>query len=213
MKNLLLVVVSVLLVGTLSAQNDRATFGLKGNVTKVKAPQEESYELLGNNDLEFSKTGKLLKVDGVEIAVESYDDGTYYSIDFDDGGGMSFSRDNQGRIKDFFYYEGDGTDTLIYDSRGRLSRIISNVYYEAGYNYETGKDEPGRTEVGCDKKYYYDENDNLIKVVVNYPEEKKTYTVTYTYKEFDAAGNWTRRVANCLTMGIDNRVETRVLSY
>lgn len=213
MKKTIFIVFAVILARMLAAQNDRAAFGLKGDVIRVKAPQEESYELLGNNDLEFSKTGKLLKVDDVEITVESYDDGTFYSIDFNDGGGMSFTRDKQGRIKGFFYYEGDGNDTLLYDSRGRLFRIISYVYYEAGYNYETGKDEPGRTEVGCDKKYFYDENDNLIKVVVYYPEEKKTHTITYTYKEFDGAGNWTKRVANCPTMEIDNRVETRTLSY
>ena len=78
MKKHFLLVATVMLICTLSAQNDRATFGLKGNVTKVSA-DHGNYAVypVGMNDwvrydLLFSKTGKLEEVNGKHVTSESF---------------------------------------------------------------------------------------------------------------------------------------------
>ena len=78
MKKHFLLVATVMLTCTLSAQNDRATFGLKGNVTKA-SPDRGNYTVypVGRNDwvrydLLFSNTGKLEEVNGMHVTSESF---------------------------------------------------------------------------------------------------------------------------------------------
>lgn len=207
------------------AQNDRATIGLKRNVSKViyeQLPQAatgyESYELFGVSDLEFSNTGKLVKINGQDIKMETPDDGIYYLTEYDDSEipteEWGFHRDAQGRITATYLLSGcgDGLDTIMYDDKGRIIQIISQVYVESGYN-ELGKWEEGKFIVTKDVKYFYDENNNLIKNVVYSPTDKKTHTITYQYKLFDRAGNWLIRVANCPSMQIKNYIEKRKIEY
>ena len=207
------------------AQNDRAIFGLNRNVTKViyeQVPQSgmnyESYELFGDSDLEFSNTGKLIKIGGQEVKTESFEGEVYYSIVYYDNGiptvERGFHKDAQGRITTTFIESGcgDGFDTIVYDNKGRIVQKISKAYVESGYN-ELGKWEEGKYIVISDVKYFYDENNNLIKVVVCSPTDKKTHTITYQYKLFDRAGNWLIRVANCASMQIKNYIEKRKIEY
>ena len=53
----------------------------------------------------------------------------------------------------------------------------------------------------------------MIKAVRYDSYERKTYTITYTYKKFDAAGNWLVRVANCAEAGPINEIEKRRVEY
>ncbi len=211
MKKLLLIVVSVLLVGALTAQNDRATFGLKGNVTKLI--QSEDYEnrinLIGSEwetyNLVFTESGKLYNVEG-QTGKISPDDASFEIFYHDLAGYSEYSlkRDAKNRISILYHIAGDAEELakIQYDEKGRVASI--KLSYDTDY---------GVQDNGTNLKYYYDESDNVVKVIYYDGYEKKTHTITYKNLEFDAAGNWTKRVANCPTMGINNRVETRVLSY
>ena len=231
MKKLLLLVVSVMFVGTLVAQNDLATFGLKGNVTKLiqKGSDDnmnDSFECewMTHNNFTFSKTGKLVGVGDSVVGFEPFEDynqNVFYQEYFkipDDYGYPTWyyiTRDKQNRITSVTFEapggDGDIIDTFLYDEKGRVQEVMESFVY-VGWGYE-GEEGVGKKTNGYNIKYFYDENDNVTKAVKYDAYEKKTHTVTFAYKEFDAAGNWTKRVANCPTRMINNQVETRVLSY
>ena len=204
------------------AQNDRATFRLKGNVTKVTQIRDstkmiyESYDPFGCSDLEFSSTGEQVRVDGWEIKKETSEDGVYYRVEMDEDNDYElwYQKDSQGRITANYYMSGcgDGYDTIIYDDKGRAAQKISKAYEESRYN-DLGELEAGKYVVVSDVKYFYDEKDNLIKVVVYYPLDKKTHTVTYQYKLIDRTGNWLIRVANCASLGMKDYIERRKIEY
>ena len=69
------------------------------------------------------------------------------------------------------------------------------------------------TDTGDYIKYFYDENDNVIKAVWYESGEKKSHTITYQYKKFDREGNWLVRVANCEDRGPINEMEQRIVEY
>lgn len=203
MKNVLsktiLFALFVMIVSSLSAQNDRATFGLKGNVTKVSA-DHGNYAVypVGRNDwvrydLLFSNTGKLEEVNGMHVTSESF----AYEHEI--------QRDSKNRISKLSSVAGEGLQWVVfhYDAQGRVAS--EDYVYE---NLDAGtEDNIGNT------RYYYDENSNVVKVVVYDAYDSTTNTVNYTYRNTDANGNWTERVANCPNLGLNNQVEKRTLSY
>lgn len=212
------------------AQNDRATFGLKGNVTKVIQSENPNIRISSliadweTFDYEFSQTGKIISVGDSLVKFEKYEypeGGYYYNeyfIQHNDFGEETYyyvTRDMQKRISTIVFEidggDGDEIDSFLYDNKGRVAEVdIKFMYVGWGFEEEEGVGEI--TELGnC--KYYYDENDNVIRVVRYDSYEKQTYTITYQYKLFDRAGNWLIRVANCEPMGIKNRIEKRTLEY
>lgn len=196
MKKLLPIIITIMLAGTLAAQDDRATFGLKGNITHVAPKQgDHSYgNPLDNYDLVFSETGKLLKLNGDEAGV---------------------GRDKQNRVSKIYLDDGCvmGYDTIMYDVQGRVSQVSSFTYIEAGYNEETGQEENGKYISLGYTKFYYDADGRVIKALIFNTEDASSNTVNYTYKKADESGNWTERVANCPNLGLNNQVETRTMSY
>ncbi|MDY6326631.1 MAG: hypothetical protein SPL47_04880 [Bacteroidales bacterium] len=186
-------------MSSLSAQNDRATFGLKGNVTKA-SPDRGNYAVypVGRNDwvrydLLFSNTGKLEEVNGMHVTSESF----AYEHEI--------QRDSKNRISKLSSVAGEGLQWVVfhYDAQGRVAS--EDYVYE---NLDAGtEDNIGNT------RYYYDENSNVVKVVVYDAYDSTTNTVNYTYRNTDANGNWTERVANCPNLGLNNQVEKRTLSY
>lgn len=220
MKKLLFVLLSVVLAGVVSAQNDRATFGLKGDVKKVI--QSENPIPIGafweNYDLEFSQSGALTKIGGKEIKKEVDDNGVSYFVDLSNEEyflDLYFNRTPQNKISTSSFDDGGsiGWDTLIYNSKGRVDKIKTYAYIEAGYNEETDKMEEGKVVEVNYVTYYYDENDNVIKLVQYDIESKRTITVYYKYQSFDQMGNWLVRVVNCETLEIKNQVEKRTIGY
>ena len=196
MKKLLPIIITIMLAGTLAAQDDRATFGLKGNITHVAPKQgDHSYgNPLDNYDLVFSETGKLLKLNGEDPGVV---------------------RDKKNRISKIYldYDCGMGYDTIMYDDQGRVSQVSSFAYIEAGYNEETDQMEDGKYVSTGYTKYYYDADGKVIRALIFNPDNASSNTVNYTYKKADESGNWTERVANCPNLGLNNQVETRTMSY
>ena len=186
-------------MSSISAQNDRATFGLNGNVTKVSA-DHGNYAIypVGRNDwvrydLLFSNTGKLEEVNGMHVTSESF---TYEH---------EIQRDSKNRISKLSSVAGEGLQWVVfhYDAQGRVAS--EDYVYE---NLDAGtEDNIGNT------RYYYDENSNVVKVVVYDAYDSTTNTVNHTYRNTDANGNWTERVANCPNLGLNNQVEKRTLSY
>lgn len=180
----------------LHAQDDRAAFGLKGNITQV-TPKQGDYSygnLMENYNMVFSETGKLIKLNGEEAGI---------------------TRDKKNRISKLYFDDGCsmGYDTLMYDNQGRVSQISSFVYIEAGYNEETDQMEDGKYVSGGYTKYTYDADGTVSKVVVYNADDGSSNTVNYTYRKTDESGNWTERVANCPNLGLRNQVETRGMSY
>ena len=209
---------------TMVAQNDRATFGLKGNVTKVTQNVGEygdsSYFLSGSGfekfNLEFSKSGKLTKVEGNDIRAEISDRGEKNYVEFygdeneiggsEPYGGMVIYRDAQNRITTFYYaIVGEGCDSVIYDNKGRVSQIISMFL-----DYESEKEKYVEAR---NIKYFYDDNNNVIKEVLYDLEKKETYTRTYKYESFDKTGNWLTRRVNCEYFDVKDEMETRTVEY
>ena len=196
MKKLLPIIITIMLAGTLAAQDDRATFGLKGNITQV-TPKQGDYSygnLMENYNMVFSETGKLIKLNGEEAGI---------------------TRDKKNRISKLYFDDGCsmGYDTLMYDNQGRVSQISSFVYIEAGYNEETDQMEDGKYVSGGYTKYTYDADGTVSKVVVYNADDGSSNTVNYTYRKTDESGNWTERVANCPNLGLNNQVETRTVTY
>lgn len=199
MLNFVLMAIVSFSMSSLSAQNDRATFGLKGNATNV-SPDRGNYAVypVGRNDwvrydLLFSNTGKLEEVNGMHVTSESF------AYDHE------IQRDSQNRISKLSSVAGEGLQWVVfhYDDQGRVSS--EDYVYE---NLDAGsEDNIGNT------RYYYDDNGNVVKVVVYDAYDSTTNTVNYTYRKMDAAGNWTERVANCPNLGLNNQVEKRTLSY
>ena len=111
MRKTIFVLLAVILAGTLAAQNDRVTFGLKGNVSKI-IRNDETMSLGGfweNFDLEFSPNGMLSKINGKEVKKETEGGRVYYTVEFEDDEYSSvlvFFRTPQGRISTYYWATG-----------------------------------------------------------------------------------------------------------
>lgn len=229
MKKTILVLLAVILSGTLSAQNDRATFGLKGNVKKVtqRDNSDTGVNWVGcgwdTYNLEFSETGKLVKVNGRKGGLKYENNETEYFVqDYEE-----FKETTKGAPDGVFVYTDTPEFGLDRDAKNRISKRIS--INSVGEDWEKLKnDDQGRVVlVNCsflsdgdgneynvgNLKYTYDENGNVIKIVRYAADENKTYTITYKYEQFDQSGNWLVRVMNCEAMGFKNEVEKRTVEY
>ena len=179
-------------------------------------------------NLEFSQSGNLVRVNGLKGGkkIEGMK-GEYFAADYEEfkeatkdvpEGVFVFSdipefglvRDSDGRIIKRVHLvigceeDWEEWETLQYDDKGRVVCIKTAV---------KSPDEKKLADKGDYIKYFYDDNDNLIKAVQYDSNEKQTYTITYTYKEFDTAGNWLVRVANCKERGPINEIEKRKVEY
>ena len=217
-----------------TAYTDLAAFGLKGNVKKViqNGDVDVIVYYFGTEwiscNLEFSQSGNLVRVNGLKGGKKIEDmEGEYFAADYEEfkeatkdvpEGVFVFSdipefglvRDSDGRIIKRVHLvigceeDWEEWETLQYDDKGRVVFIKLSV---------KNPDEKNFTDTGDYIKYFYDENDNVIKTVQYDSNEKQTYTITYTYKEFDTAGNWLVRVANCKERGPINEIEKRKVEY
>ncbi len=217
-----------------TAYTDRATFGLKGNVKKViqNGDVDVIVYYFGTEwiscNLEFSQSGNLVRVNGLKGGKKIEDmEGEYFAADYEEfkeatkdapAGVFVFSdipefgvvRDANGKIIRRVHLvvgcedDWEEWEDLQYDDKGRVATMKMTV--KNSYDDKV-------TDKGDNVKYFYDEKGNVIKAVRYDSYEKKTYTMTYTYKEFDAAGNWLVRVANCPVSGPINEVERRKVEY
>lgn len=224
MKKLLFVLLSVVLAGVVSAQNDRATFGLKGDVKKVTVSHNFNYRNYpfsndwDNWNLEFSKTGRLIKVEGNMVNVERVEDSTgpsvseFFIYELRDGSSVKcyLSRDEQNRISQMDYHFKNKlfVVSFIYDNRGRIETekyiLKSDKLDNTGY----------QTQNRGSLKYYYDDENNVIKMIYFDPSKKEERSVKYTYDQFDQQGNWIKRYAGFdIWEGIMSYVEMRTIEY
>ena len=217
-----------------TAYTDRATFGLKGNVKKViqNGDVDVIVYYFGTEwiscNLEFSQSGNLVRVNGLKGGKKIEDmEGEYFAADYEEfkeatkdvpEGVFVFSdipefglvRDSDGRIIKRVHLvigceeDWEEWETLQYDDKGRVVFIKLSV---------KNPDEKNFTDTGDYIKYFYDENDNVIKAVWYESGEKKSHTITYQYKKFDREGNWLVRVANCEDRGPINEIEQRIVEY
>ncbi len=217
-----------------TAYTDRTAFGLKGNVKKVI--QNGNVDVIvyyfGTEwiscNLEFSQSGNLVRVNGLKGGKKIEDmEGEYFAADYEEfkeatkdvpEGVFVFSdipefglvRDSDGRIIKRVHLvigceeDWEEWETLQYDDKGRVVFIKLSV---------KNPDEKNFTDTGDYIKYFYDENDNVIKAVWYESGEKKSHTITYQYKKFDREGNWLVRVANCEDRGPINEMEQRIVEY
>ena len=219
-----------MLACTLSAQNDRATFGLKGNVKKVIQNEDLNHRAYSHNpmeslDLEFNKEGKLVSVGDSVIKKEWREDGLgnksyeeeFVSVANEYGEYETtyfLTRDGNGRISTVTYWghcDVDPTDIFMYDSTGRLVVIKSTGNYIGD---DPGDDPDFSRDIYFGiTRYYYDVNGNVSKYVFYDADDKKTTVTTYTYQTFDSVGNWLVRVADREAYGIKNKVEKRTVTY
>ena len=215
-------------------QNDLAAFGLKGNVKKViqNADADVVVYYFGTEwiscNLEFSQSGKLLRVNGLKGGNKIDDmEGEYFAADYEE-----FKEATKDVSAGVFVYVPNPEFGLVRDANGRIWKrvhLVTGCEEDWEEWEELQYDDKGRvatmkmtvknsyddkvTDKGDNVKYFYDEKGNVIKAVRYDSYEKKTYTMTYTYKEFDAAGNWLVRVANCPVSGPINEVERRKVEY
>ena len=215
-------------------QNDLAAFGLKGNVKKViqNADTDVVVYYFGTEwiscNLEFSQSGKLLRVNGLKGGNKIDDmEGEYFAADYEE-----FKEATKDVSAGVFVYVPNPDFGLVRDANGRIWKrvhLVTGCEEDWEEWEELQYDDKGRvatmkmtvknsyddkvTDKGDNVKYFYDEKGNVIKAVRYDSYEKKTYTMTYTYKEFDAAGNWLVRVANCPVSGPINEVERRKVEY
>ncbi|MBO4645212.1 MAG: hypothetical protein J5642_01720 [Bacteroidales bacterium] len=227
MKKSLMILLAFFLSVTVTAQNDRPTFGLKGNVVKVMQSDDVEYGIswFGEDwvtyNLEFSPTGKLIKVNGM-VGGKKYEnnEAEYFVQDYEE-----FKEATKGTPEGVYVYSDSPEYGLLRDDHNRITKLI-HIGPDADDVEKLQFDEKGKVvAVNCvadywgeeedsgNIKYFFDDAGNIIKAVMYSVSENKTYTMTYTYREFDAAGNWIKRVANCPAMEINNKVEMRILIY
>lgn len=169
-KTLFLAVLLLSAVAALAQSDDRALFGLKGDVTKC-LPSIYS----GNNPwlremVEFDAEGRVAKFAGQEL----YEG--------------QIVRDGKGRIVKITMTEGDGESTtqFTYDANGR---VVKEEYFVENLDSDNGL-----IAVGYGTLTYNDKG--LVaqcKCVMT--EDSPSGTATYTYTKFDDHGNWTARTA------------------
>ncbi|MBO4738691.1 MAG: hypothetical protein J5606_03925, partial [Bacteroidales bacterium] len=175
------------------AQNDRATFGLCGNVTKVESSINDIGDLWSTYKLEFSAEGTLMFVNGLNVDADAFN--YEYSI----------TRDNNNRISEVTSVEGDGIRKIKY-IYGNNGQVVSQKYY-----YEN-IDNDVTIEAGT-AQFVYDFDGYLTTIKYTDAETKKTENITYSYKKFDDNGNWVLRTVNYPSLGLNNAEETRSCSY
>ncbi len=188
--------------GVMYAQNDRAVFDLKGDVSKVERDADEINGENGFGDLtytdffmresfSFSKSGKLTKVGTIDVTAS-------------DNGECWVKRSKLGRFLQMTSVAGDGDEHIRfrYNKAGKMIGYVSlfeNIDFGGLYeNFQVS--------------FSYDKEGNKEKMTIKYKDDGRIETVTYTDYEFDEAGNWISRKVS-LPGRFKNKVETRKISY
>ena len=172
------------------AQNDRNTFDLKGNI-RLCVPTVSDYGfVLPSLRAEFSEEGTLISLDGMDMTKEN--------------GSYSITRDDNQRIVRLKFSAGDADriNTFAYDATGRITEV-KNYFL----NIDTDAEELDTRMVRS-----YDSNGLPVRETYYNQDGSERATFSYTYKDTDAEGNWTKRTVSEPTMGVDNETETRQLS-
>lgn len=172
------------------AQNDRNTFDLKGNI-RLCVPTVSDYGfVLPSLRAEFSEEGTLISLDGMNMTKEN--------------GSYSITRDDNQRIVRLEFSAGDADriNTFAYDATGRITEV-KNYFL----NIDTDAEELDTRMVRS-----YDSNGLPVRETYYNQDGSERATFSYTYKDTDAEGNWTKRTVSEPTMGLDNETETRQLS-
>lgn len=168
------------------AQSDLPTFDLNGNVRSCEGTSIKGMEAL--SFLEFSSTGKLLKMNGASAADCN-------------NGSFSIKRNVMGQISQISFVVGDGTTilALLYDTKGKVREV--KTYYE---NEDTG----AKVLDGKMVRTYNEKG--LPSKEVFYTARGKVKTIyTYRYTKVDGNGNWIERYATAPAEGVKNEQETR----
>lgn len=168
------------------AQSDLSTFDLKGNVRSCEGTSIRGMEAL--SFLEFSSTGKLLKING--MSATSRNNGSFW-----------IKRNALGQISQVSFVVADDTNilTFLYDTNKRIKEV--NTYYE---NEDTGVKTLDSRMVRT-----YNEKGLPAKEVFYTAKGKIKAIYTYRYTKVDANGNWTERYATAPAEGVKNEQETR----
>lgn len=182
--------------GEVKTSPDVRTFGLIGDVKEVYLSQE----LISNSagpyngedpwliedflDLSFNEKGLVTDANGLSYAYDA--DGNYLPGKPERG---KMIRDAQGRIEKIYDYTQEAEwEGGVEDPEGCLDRQFT--YDDQG--------RPVAEFTGSSTTAYTYEGDNPYPASCTY-ETYDVTTVTYEYKQFDAKGNWTERIAtfNC----------------
>lgn len=168
------------------AQSDLSTFDLKGNVRSCEGTSIKGMEAL--SFLEFSSTGKLLKING--MSATSRNNGSFW-----------IKRNALGQISQVSFVVADDTNilTFLYDTNKRIKEV--KTYYE---NEDTGVKTLDSRMVRT-----YNEKDLPSKEVFYTAKGKIKSIYTYRYTKVDANGNWTERYATAPADGVKNEQESR----
>lgn len=188
-----ILIVAILLFGAvlnLFAQDDRATFDLKGDVRQCIPSVPDNGFVLPSLRAEFSEKGTLVRLGGMDMTVEN--------------GSYTVKRDAAKRIVRLEFSAGDADriNTFSYDGQGRISEV-KDWYVNIDTDEETLDSRMVRTynaEGFPARETYYNEDGS----------ERAVYT--YSYGKTDASGNWLTRTVSEPTQGISGETETRELS-
>ena len=154
---------------------------MDGEGTSIKGMEALSF-------LEFSSTGKLLKMNGASAADCN-------------NGSFSIKRNVMGQISQISFVVGDGTTilALLYDTKGKVREV--KTYYE---NEDTGAKVLDGKMVRT-----YNEKGLPSKEVFYTARGKVKAIYTYRYTKVDGNGNWIERYATAPAEGVKNEQETR----
>lgn len=175
----------------LSAQNDRPTFDLQGEVRLCVPETADNGNVIASMRAEFSESGTLTRLDGTDVTREN--------------NSFVIERNDRGQIVRLESLAGDAIRISIYayDEQGRLSEITNNYL-----NIDTDEE-----FFDLRVTRYYDERNLPVREVVSNEDGSERAVFTYTYTDLDNNGNWTRRTVSEPSMDMNDEPESREVSY
>lgn len=178
------------IVTGLSAQDDRLSFDLCGDVRLCVPSVADNGFALPSLRAEFSERGTLVKLGGMDMTV--------------DNGSYAVKRDTKNRIVrlDFSAGDADRVNVFSYDHKGKVIEVKD--YFMNIDTDEEVLDSRMVREYNSDgfpvKETYYNEDGSVRAAYV------------YTYVGKDKSGNWLKRTVKETSQGLDDVEETREVS-
>lgn len=173
------------------AQDDRSVFDLTGGV-RLTVPSAGDYgDPFPSLRAEFSEEGTLTSLGGMDMRV--------------DNGSYAITRNAQGQIVELRSTAGDA-DRITryrYDEQGRICEV-TNLYVDIDTDQEWLDTRMTRT---------YDSRNLPVRELYLNEDGSVRADYTYEYTDFDAAGNWTRRLVSEPSQAMNGEEETRTVSY